>query len=304
MMLWAGVAFSLRLLFLHCLDEHRAQLLQVNGGKPADEVPASAMPLPPATESSLLLGAPMSSPIASAGDPTAATLSSTTTTTTPIVEDGGQPGVGSSPTLQETLLHPANIAVVGLMVSLNLINAFYLQTQADQMELLFSPDTAAALATFLEFGFPILGFLASVVAVTHVFERNHDRELLCWIWPAGLGIAFCAVQMIPAVLAQYLAAMIFGPMRTLQWACYFHALAVAPRYPQHLAGRVLGYNNVVIALLSDTLPYALSAVIAGGEAEPAASDEAMRYAMVRLALLAPMLASTVAIGFALGKGAS
>ena len=51
-------------------------------------------------------------------------------------------------------------------------------------------------------------------------------------------------------------------MRTMQWACYFHALAVAPRYPQPLSGRILGYNNVMIALLSDTLPYFLTALTA------------------------------------------
>jgi len=294
MISWAAVILVLRFLFLHCLDEHRAELLVVRG---KDGVPASAQPLPPATESSLLLGPSTGTVGASAQltDPTAATHTATTTTTLPTDEEGSE----HMPSLRSTLLHRANLAVVGLMVSLNLINAFYLQTQADQMGLLFSPSTAANLSTFLEFGFPILGFLASIAAVTHVFERNHDRELLCWAWPAGLGIAFCLVQMIPYVAAQYVAAMLFGPMRTLQWACYFHALAVAPRYPQHLAGRVLGYNNVVIALLSDTLPYALSAVVASGDSEPSASVEALRYALVRVALLVPMLASSGALAFTL-----
>ena len=144
--------------------------------------------------------------------------------------------------------------VIALMVALNLVAAFYLQTQSDQMSLLFDAASAGALSQFLEFGFPLLGFVASILAVKHVFERSNGREIMCWVWPAGLGCAFCMVQMMPLLVCQYIAAVLFGPMRTMQWACYFNALAVAPRYPQRLAGRVLGYNNIAIALVPSQRP--------------------------------------------------
>ena len=136
------------------------------------------------------------------------------------------------------LFNRGNVAVVFLMVSLNLVNAFYLQTQADQVGLLFSPGTARLLETLLEFGFPLLGFVTALWAAPNVFERYSDRELMCWAFPSVLGILFCAVQMINNVPGQMVATLLFGPMRTLQWACYFNCLAVAPRYPQAVAGRV------------------------------------------------------------------
>ena len=59
----------------------------------------------------------------------------------------------------------------------------------------------------------------------------------------------------PLVSTQYWAALSFGPPRTLQWACYFHLLCRPSRYPPAYYGRLLGYANLVIALLSDGPPY-------------------------------------------------
>ena len=86
-------------------------------------------------------------------------------------------------------------------------------------------------------------------------------------------------------------------MRTLQWACYFNALAVAPRYPKEVAGRVLGYNNVVIALLSDTIPVWLTTFIVSPYhgADPTPEVQASRYQTIRFVLLLPVLVSTAAI---------
>ena len=206
-------------------------------------------------------------------------------------------GTMSAAGLLSVLFHRANLAVVSLMVSLNLVNAFYLQTQADQLGLLFSFESANFLEHFLEFGFPTLGFATAVWAATNVFERWSDRELLCWLWPSGLGIAFCTAQMLNSWSAQFVATILFGPMRTLQWACYFNALAVAPRYPQEAAGRVLGYNNVVIALLSDTIPIWLTSFIVSPYhgVDPTPEIQASRYSTIRFLLLLPVLLSTVAI---------
>jgi hypothetical protein len=86
----------------------------------------------------------------------------------------------------------------------------------------------------------------------------------------------------------------------LQWACYFHALAVAPRYPQHLSGRILGYNNIVIALLSDTLPYFLTKLVAGGDGTTKV-EEAWVYAWVRMVLFLPVIFSGAFLAYELRR---
>ena len=335
MALWGFVCCGFRALFLHCLDEHRMQQLMVmceaamhSKGAPSAAAAPSAVASPasggrPAGPDCISLtvdqpAAPGVSTGLPAGPRAGHTESSgllgsggggangyTIVQDTPSPSGAGAPGaaVGLGPPkdicagLLVVLFHRANVAVVALMVSLNLVNAFYLQTQADQLGLLFPSDGAGFLEHFLEFGFPILGFATAVWAATNVFDRWTDRELLCWLWPAGLGIAFCTVQMLTSWTSQLLATILFGPMRTLQWACYFNALAVAPRYPQEVAGRVLGYNNVVIALLSDTIPVWLTTFIVSPYhgADPTPEVQASRYQTIRFVLLLPVLVSTAAI---------
>lgn len=311
-LIWSVAIFALRFIFLGLLSSSPGGGggVELPGGAAQKASNGADAPLPRASEASGLLsssGPPPALPMppdpgdeASAKAPLAPSSSSTSS--------GGGSGFGlptglggvCTARLRSTLLDRVNLAVIALMVSLNLVAAFYLQTQGEQMSLLFAPGEAASLSRFLEFGFPIVGFVASIAAAKLVFEPNHSRELLCWVWPAGLGAAFCLVQSIPLLATQYLAALIFGPMRTMQWACYFHALAVAPRYPQAVAGRVLGYNNVVIALLSDTLPYFLTALTAGDETTTQ-SEEAWRYAFVRICLLLPVLGSSALLGFELRR---
>ena len=71
--------------------------------------------------------------------------------------------------------------------------------------------------------------------------------------------------------------MLFGPCRTLQWACYFHFLSLPRRYPPQFVGRLLGYGNLVVALVDDVPISALNALVLF--AESLGSTEA-RYRLV------------------------
>lgn len=317
----------LRALFLHCLDEHRMQQLMVmceaamngkdasvergpNAGlkpAPVDPMEIEEIEAGPGVGSigGLQAGPSGVGPDAHRSTPAAASARPTETSGllgAPTAAEVLLPAVAASEPrccggLLSVLFNRGNVAVVFLMVSLNLVNAFYLQTQADQVGLLFSPGTARLLETLLEFGFPLLGFVTALWAAPNVFERYSDRELMCWAFPSVLGILFCAVQMLNNVPGQMVATLLFGPMRTLQWACYFNCLAVAPRYPQAVAGRVLGYNNVVIALVSDTIPFALTSYISHDDAEDAV--EIMRYGHIRVLLILPVIASAAILAVVL-----
>ena len=318
-MVWALLGMGLRALFLRLLSAepgHASAGTELPAGSTPKPKPCSdASPLKAASESSGLLAdaAPPALPMPPDPDDAPAYNKAAAGGG---ASAGGVGGVGGllvglpasirafcAPRLVSTLLNRVNLAMISLMVSLNLVAAFYLQTQTEQMNLIFSSEESNVLGEFLEFGFPTVGFISSILAAKFVFEPNHAHELLCWVWPAGLGAAFCLVQSVPLLSFQYMAAFIFGPMRTMQWACYFHALAVAPRYPQALSGRVLGYNNVVIALLSDTLPFFLTALTAGDDSTTT-SEQAWRYAFVRICLLLPVIATSALLAHELRRSAT
>ena len=162
---------------------------------------------------------------------------------------------------------------------------------------------------------PLPGLLAALPS-SLLLRRAGTRPPVYWGVTAALASSFALLSLLPSYGAQLCAALIFGPIRCLQWACYFqvrllssssHPLAyvtchhqlhvastttsgtqsVSPpcsctqsvsarcqlhpvrttalqlladerRYPPHLTGRALGYNNSLIALLGDLLPYLLT----------------------------------------------
>ena len=97
-----------------------------------------------------------------------------------------------------------------------------------------------------------------------------------------LSCAFGLTQLAPSFGPQLVAAVLFGPARTLQWACYFHFLASPSRYPPAAMGRVVGYANLVIALFGDLPPSLLDAYIQHG-AFP--SDVPSRYVAAHAVLM-------------------
>ncbi|KAK7248899.1 hypothetical protein SO694_000422111 [Aureococcus anophagefferens] len=97
----------------------------------------------------------------------------------------------------------------------------------------------------------------------------------------------------PARPAQYAAAALFGPARTFQWAAYFHFVESQPdRFPPALVGRLLGYGNLVIAVVGDGLPYACAAYAGGAPWPPSAAG---RYVALHGALAAAVVAAAAGL---------
>ena len=135
--------------------------------------------------------------------------------------------------------------------------------------------------------YPLPGLLAALPS-SLLLRRAGTRPPVYWGVTAGLASSFALLSLLPSYGAQLCAALIFGPIRCLQWACYFQVSVLRPshpldlpltesvspaalspsttlqlladerRYPPHLTGRALGYNNSLIALLGDLLPYLLT----------------------------------------------
>ena len=105
--------------------------------------------------------------------------------------------------------------------------------------------------------------------------------------------AFLVMTLIPTTGAQYGAAVLFGPMRTLQWASFYRIVgANVDLYEPAAVGRTLGYNGLVIALVGDGLSPLLMAY-AGQATGPA--NEIERFQHVKYGLLAVLLPITLSV---------
>ena len=158
----------------------------------------------------------------------------------------------------------------------NLKSSFYIATFAEQMRGLFLPSTAVSLADTFNIAFPVGGFFTSVVA-SILLDRLGKREDLYMTIVVLAAITFGACNLMPYAASQLASALLFGPCRTLQWACYFHFLSLPSRYPPQFVGRLLGYGNLVVALVGDVPISALNAFVLF--AESLGSTEA-RYRLV------------------------
>ena len=211
--------------------------------------------------------------------------------TTEVTSASGKPeGAGSSrpaqtspqqaPRLVAVLLTPTNMLVVAYMASLNLPLNFFLQSQAIQMGLAFDDDAADALAELFSLLFPLVAF-ASALPITLIVERTQlpEREYMVWSLLSLLAHVLLAVMLVPGLWAQRLAAGLFGTVRTLQWAVFFDFIA-GDRFPESQRGRVLGYDVMALALVSDTLPYGLTRLVDSDWGD----SQLARYQAVKLGL--------------------
>jgi len=97
-----------------------------------------------------------------------------------------------------------------------------------------------------------------------------------------LAAAFGVLSLLPYEGSALAAALLFGPVRCLQWACYFQFLADERRYPPDLTGRALGYNNVVIGLVADAMPALLTFLV---KLESWGGGEEGRYTTIKMVCL-------------------
>ena len=127
---------------------------------------------------------------------------------------------------------------------------------------MFFLPTAESLADTFNVAFPVGGFFTSVVA-SILLDRLGSREDLYMTLVVLLAIMFgiCAQRrldpktsaqrrpltiygsrrspadnLLPYAASQFASALLFGPTRTLQWACYFHFLSLPKRYPPQYVG--------------------------------------------------------------------
>ena len=140
--------------------------------------------------------------------------------------------------------------LLAFMGVFNLKSSFYIATFATQMSGMFFPPTASMLATTFNIAFPVGGFCTSAIASV-LLDRLGEREDLYMTLVLLLAIMFGIYNLLPYAASQFASALLFGPTRTLQWACYFHFLSLPKRYPPQYVGRLLGYGNLVVALVGD-----------------------------------------------------
>eukprot|EP00965_Chrysotila_dentata_P221975 6192697-Pleurochrysis_carterae.AAC.3 len=87
--------------------------------------------------------------------------------------------------------------------------------------------------------------------------------------------------------------------RTFQWACYFHVLYQHRRYSPKFAGRLVGYGNMVIAIIGNGPPSLLNFFVA--DATAVLDSVGNRYIAVHVGLLAVMTLACVALPFHLHR---
>ncbi|KAL1515167.1 hypothetical protein AB1Y20_004235 [Prymnesium parvum] len=183
----------------------------------------------------------------------------------------------NDPPLWPTLLQPYNVLLISMMTVLNLICSFYIQSQADQVAIMFDAEQAEELRGVFNIAFPVVG-VASVVAAWSMLHRFDTCAYRYWGIVVALGNAFNLLSVVQLYWCQLAAALLFGFVRTLQWAAYFHFVANDQYYAEELTGRAVGYNGLVVALLSDGMPYVLAAVASSPEW---GGDLAKRYMVIK-----------------------
>ena len=78
--------------------------------------------------------------------------------------------------------------------------------------------------------FPLVGF-STVVVAWRLLARFDQCAYCYWAVVAVLGNGFNLLSTLPYYGCQLTAALVFGLVRTLQWAAYFHFLGAPPRPP-------------------------------------------------------------------------
>ena len=114
------------------------------------------------------------------------------------------------------------------------------------------------LSSAFNFAFPLGGLLASV-PVASLLECAGEAEYFGIATLLANTFSLCSLS--SSRQPQLAAALLFGPVRCLTWACYFHFLSTESRYPPGLSARAMGYNNVVIAIVGAAGPYTLAYLV-------------------------------------------
>uniref|UniRef100_A0A7S3JXM8 Uncharacterized protein n=1 Tax=Aureoumbra lagunensis TaxID=44058 RepID=A0A7S3JXM8_9STRA len=173
------------------------------------------------------------------------------------------------------------ILLVTFMAMYNLKSSFFIETATEQARI-FQSSTSQ----LFDLAFPLGGFLSSFLVAARL--RHSDALDIV----ALLSNLLCIAHLFPFKSSQILAALLFGPARTFQWATYFHYFYSSKNsYPSAVVGRLLGYSNLVIALLSDTIVPVLVAFVQIDDDSNTPSKKRHRFFCVNT-FLAALVAST------------
>jgi len=183
--------------------------------------------------------------------------------------------------LLPTLLAPHNLLVLSFMAVYGLISNFYIVSQTNEFTERYGHEDGLFLSSTFDIAFPVGGFCTAFPA-TLFMRRFGEKEHIYWSVLLGLTLLFTFLYSVPTYTTQMLAALIFGPIRCLQWACYFQYLACERRYAPSLVGRALGYNNVAFGFVADALPSLLTSLV---EADGWGGDAKGRYSAIKSVLL-------------------
>ncbi|EOD05274.1 hypothetical protein EMIHUDRAFT_198901 [Emiliania huxleyi CCMP1516] len=198
--------------------------------------------------------------------------------------------------LRQLFCRTDTVLLLLFMCTANLNQTFYIETFADQIRALGAsaamlPERAEEIVELFDVIFPLLSLGTTPLAIFLV-NRYNAREHVYLGVVVGLSCLFGLAQLIPFHGPQLAAAILFGPARTLQWACYFHYLASPSRYPPSAMGRMVGYANLLIACFGDMPPYLLNTYIQHGTLP---ADKSSRYVAAHAALMVVVAHLSVAL---------
>lgn len=162
--------------------------------------------------------------------------------------------------LARQMLRADHVLLLWMMSAANLKASLFIVAYSEDARNLFPAAVAERLDLVFNLGFPIGALVTSPLA--SLLLRTYRYRPVVYMGVALVGINFFSLcTLVPHPVAQALGALLFGPTRTLLWSSYFAFLAQPRRYSRSTAGRVLGYSNLIIAILSDAPPYLLNMIV-------------------------------------------
>jgi MFS family permease len=203
----------------------------------------------------------------------------------------------SKASLLGMMLRADTALLLVFMAVYNLKSSFYIVSLQSQLATFLPPTRVQAISTAFNFAFPLGGMLSSIPTMLllqhwrHCENRYMSLALL-------LACAFSLSTMLPEEWSQYFGVIVFGPTRTLQWAAYFCFLEQPDRYPPRVLGRMIGYGNLIIALIGDGPPFLLTSYVQYAAWPPSRFG---RYQTVHIALTAILVCTAISFPIYLSR---
>lgn len=143
----------------------------------------------------------------------------------------------------EVVRQPAYILVILFVAVVGLKNGFYIATLQQQIERLDPGNTHVF--TIFSLVFPMGGFISIPISVA-MLQGLRGRFDLNFGLVLAIALLHAALNLIPALGAQYAAVAVFAVVRSLKWSTFAEFLVES--YPLAVMGRLMGIGNVVLGL--------------------------------------------------------